>query len=198
MANWFYRIMGDEFGPFSTIELVDAVIANTVSGETEVRKETESFWTPAQHVKGLSEAVTKRRADLKREEAEQRQAQVDFEEKEKSRWENLKVSTCSPPAGRDYRVIDTIFAMDSSGEAGFLFNTEANPDDAFAKTKEQLRLRAFELGADAVVSCQFEYRVALSVNQTHEAIANLVGGANVGHSQCIEIFAYGTAVAYEK
>ena len=201
MANWFYRMMGDEFGPLTTQQLIDAVIENTISSDTEVRKDPESFWTFAMDVKGLFAAVDKKRAEYEGEserlEAQRKQAEIDSEDKKRRRWENLKISTCGPLPGKEFRVIDTIFAMDSSSEKeGFFSHTEANPDDAFTKVKEQLRRYAFELGADAVVSCQFEYRVAVSTDKGVEALANWVGVSG-GHSQCVEIFAYGTAVSYE-
>lgn len=197
MSNWFYRIMGEEFGPLSTKQLIDAVIKNAITSDTDVRKSTDSDWTPALRVNGLFAAVDKRRSEFEREEADRKQAEVDFAAKQRARWENLRVSTCGPRSGKEYRVIDTIFAIDSSGEAGFFLNTEANPHDAFAKVKEQLRRHAFELGADAVVSCQFEYRVAISTNEARAAIANWAGTSG-GHSQCVEIFAYGTAINYEE
>lgn len=198
--------MGDEYGPLSTPQLIDAVINNTISSDTDVRKDTEPNWTPAMHVKGLLAAVDKRRAELEtleterqqerqQKETERQQKEIDAAERGRRRWDELRVSTCGPLPGREYRVIDTVFAMDSSGEAGFFFDVEADPDDAFSKAKEQLRRRAFELGADAVVSCQFEYRVAASANKAAAAIANFAGKSG-GHSQCIEIFAYGTAVSY--
>jgi len=45
----------------------------------------------------------------------------------------------------------------------------------------QLREKALQIGAQAIVSCQFEYRVA-------------IGQSVFVNKQCIEIFAYGTAV----
>jgi uncharacterized protein YbjQ (UPF0145 family) len=150
------------------------------------------------YVKGLFTAVDKKRAEYEQLEAQKKQAEIDFAEKERCRRDNLSISTCGPTPGKKYRVIDTVFGLDSSGEAGFLLHNEANPDEAFAKVKEQLRRRAFAIGADAVVSCQFEYRVAVSTNKAAAALANLAGvEGSHGHAQCIEIFAYGTAVSYE-
>lgn len=82
---------------------------------------------------------------------------------------------------RDYEVIDSIFALDSHKE-GF-FSGAANPGLAFDCVKEQLRKVCLELGGDAVISCQFEYRNALA-------------DGIFGKKQCIEIFAYGTAIKY--
>ena len=80
-----------------------------------------------------------------------------------------------------YEIIDCIFALDSHKE-GF-FSGAANPGKAFDGVKSQLRQRCSELGGDAVISCQFEYRNALA-------------DGVFGKKQAIEIFAYGTAVKY--
>jgi len=82
---------------------------------------------------------------------------------------------------KDYEVIDAIFALDSHKE-GF-FSGAANPEKAFDGVKEQLRKRCAELGGSAVISCQFEYRVALA-------------DGLLGKKQSIEIFAYGTAIRF--
>lgn len=82
---------------------------------------------------------------------------------------------------RNYEVIDAIFALDSHKE-GF-FSGAANPGKAFDGVKGQLRQRCTELGGDAVICCQFEYRVALA-------------DGVFGKKQAIEIFAYGTAIKY--
>lgn len=78
----------------------------------------------------------------------------------------------------DYEIIDAIFALDSCKEGFF---QGADPNKAFDKVKEGLRKKANEIGAHAVINCQFEYRVAVSQG---------FGGSK----QVIEIFAYGTAV----
>lgn len=79
---------------------------------------------------------------------------------------------------QDYSIIDTIFAMDSHKE-GFL--SSADPNKAFSGVKSQLSKKCMALGGDAVINCQFEYRVA-------------VGDGLMSKKQVIEIFAYGTAV----
>lgn len=79
-----------------------------------------------------------------------------------------------------YRVIDAAFAMDSH-QGGF-FSGSASPAKAFEGVKRQLREASLALGGDAIINCQFEYRVALGSND----------------KQCIEIFAYGTAVKMVK
>ncbi|MBR6073516.1 MAG: heavy metal-binding domain-containing protein [Bacilli bacterium] len=78
----------------------------------------------------------------------------------------------------EFEIIDSIFALDSSS-AGLFFG--ADPNAAFDKVKEQLRKKCKQLGGDAVINCQFEYRVA-------------VADGLLGSKQVIEIFAYGTAV----
>lgn len=78
-----------------------------------------------------------------------------------------------------YEIIDAIFALDSHKES--FFKGAANPDEAFAGVKRQLRERCFSMGGNAVINCQFEYRVATEQGFT-------------GTEQVIEIFAYGTAI----
>ncbi len=82
---------------------------------------------------------------------------------------------------QDFEIIDAIFALDSHKE-GF-FSGAVDPGKAFDGVKNQLRNRCSELGGDAVVNCQFEYRNALA-------------DGIFGKKQAIEIFAYGTAIQY--
>lgn len=79
---------------------------------------------------------------------------------------------------KDYEIIDAIFAMDSHKE-GFLM--AADPNKAFEGVKQQLSSRCRALGGDAVINCEFEYRVA-------------VGDGLMSKKQVMEIFAYGTVV----
>ena len=79
---------------------------------------------------------------------------------------------------QEYTIIDIIFAMDSHKE-GIIFS--ADPNKAFEGVKAQLTKKCKALGGDAVINCQFEYRVA-------------VGDGLISKKQVIEIFAYGTAV----
>ncbi len=79
----------------------------------------------------------------------------------------------------DYEIIDAVFALDSCQQGFF---TGADPNKAFDKVKDALRIKAASLGGHAVINCQFEYRVATT------------SGAFGGSKQVIEIFAYGTAV----
>lgn len=78
----------------------------------------------------------------------------------------------------DYTIIDTIFAMDSHKEGFF---TTTDPNKAFEGVKQQLMKKCAALGGDGVISCQFEYRVA-------------VNNGVLSSKQVIEIFAYGTVV----
>ncbi|WP_276356884.1 hypothetical protein [Cohnella caldifontis] len=81
-----------------------------------------------------------------------------------------------------YEVVDTIFAVDSHKE-GFL--KSADPNLAFEGVKDQLRKKCAQLRGDAVINCQFEYRVAVS-------------DGLMSKKQVMEIFAYGTVVRFQK
>jgi uncharacterized protein YbjQ (UPF0145 family) len=50
--------------------------------------------------------------------------------------------------------------------------------------KQQLRRSCHALGGDAVINCEFEYRVAIAPGL-------------LASNQVVEIFAYGTAVRYK-
>ena len=91
----------------------------------------------------------------------------------------LPITTCDTSI--NYKVIDTLFAIDSHKES--FFGAAADPSKAFEGVKNQLRQQCTELGGDAIISCQFEYR-----NAVHDGFA--------GAKQIIEIFAYGTAVKF--
>lgn len=92
----------------------------------------------------------------------------------------MAIFTSTSDSQKSYEVIDTVFALDSH-KAGFFSN--ADPNKAFDGVKQQLILKCENLGGDAVVSCQFEYRNALA-------------DGLLGKKQVIEIFAYGTAVKF--
>ena len=77
---------------------------------------------------------------------------------------------------QNYEIIDAIFAIDSHKEGLF---KGADPEKAFTNVKNELRKTCVRLGGNAVINCQFEYRVALDKS-----------------SQVMEIFAYGTAVKF--
>lgn len=88
------------------------------------------------------------------------------------------IPTSTGDLGHPYQIMDTIFALDSNSEGFF---RGANPEYAFEGVKEKLRAKCASIGGDAVIYCQYQYRVALSQN---------------GKKQVIEIFAYGTAVKF--
>ncbi|EPY14230.1 hypothetical protein RQP50_17445 [Paenibacillus sp. chi10] len=81
---------------------------------------------------------------------------------------------------RNYEVIDTIFAMDSHKEG---YYKSADPNLAFEGVKNQLKKKCEQLRGDAVISCQFEYRVAVS-------------DSLIGKKQVMEIFSYGTVIRF--
>lgn len=78
----------------------------------------------------------------------------------------------------DYEVLDAIFAFDSHK---WWFFENSDPSKAFDWVKEILKKKCAELWGDAIISCQFEYRAAVSDSM-------------FGSKQIFEIFAYGTAV----
>ncbi len=75
---------------------------------------------------------------------------------------------------QNYEIIDVVFAMDSHKE-GFFSNVD--PNKAFEGVKTALAAKCQAANGNAVINCQFEYRVALD-----------------GKKQVMEIFAYGTIV----
>lgn len=94
---------------------------------------------------------------------------------------SITVSTTTPL--RPYKVLEVIFDFDSH-QAGFFSGGKAKPSVAFEKVTENLKNICFKMGGDAVVGCQFEYRVA---------VGESIFGSN---KQVIEIFAYGTVISY--
>ncbi len=51
-AEWYFRVMGSEFGPVSAAELVEQAANGKIRPDTEVRK-GEGTWIPASRVAGL-------------------------------------------------------------------------------------------------------------------------------------------------
>ena len=80
----------------------------------------------------------------------------------------------------DYEILDAIFAVDSHQES---FLVSADPNKAFAGVKKQLASKCRALDGDAVIDCEFEYRVA-------------VADGLMSKKQVMEIFAYGTAIRF--
>lgn len=221
MSNWYYRIMGTEIGPLSTNQLIQAVHEKKVDFDTEVRRYDSSEWIQAESVKGLFESVRlwqEREKELAMQQQKERKEQALREEKEREekrqqdelnaerdrkRFASLTVSTCSPPPNYIFEILDTVFAFDSDGDAGVVLAKNGDPNVAFKRVKHRLKQAAFDIGADAVINCQFEYRVAVAVNRTSQAIGAAISGLMdtniaVGPScaQAIEIFAYGTAIRF--
>lgn len=95
-------------------------------------------------------------------------------------FDAIKVSTSG--VSRPFEVVDVIFAFDSHKE-GFL-EGGADPTRAFVKVVNRLRSICAELGGDAVINCQFDYRYAVG--------ASMMGNAK----QVVEIYAYGTAIRF--
>lgn len=81
---------------------------------------------------------------------------------------------------REFEVIDCIFALDSDKD-GLLGG--ADPGKAFKGVKEQLRKQCRQLGGDAVLDCEFEYRIS----EKDGALSS---------KKTAEIFAYGTVVRF--
>ena len=51
-AEWYFRVMGAEFGPISASELVEQAADGKIGPDTEVRK-GDGAWIPASRVAGL-------------------------------------------------------------------------------------------------------------------------------------------------
>ncbi len=154
---WNIRLMGDEFGPLSDKDLIASAVNGKIDSETQVRKGASGAWRMACEIKGLFEAAgSQRELDQGRD------------------LSNVFVSTGPPPTM--FEVIDIVFAVDSAGVTGF-WKPGVDVSAAFEKVKARLKISAFQLGADGVFNCHFEYR-------------------DVAEQRLIEIFAYGTAVKF--
>lgn len=77
----------------------------------------------------------------------------------------------------DYEVIDPVFVIGGAKEGMF---SKIDPFKAFEDVKGLLRDSCKNMGGDAVLFCQFEYR---------DAVTGIVGS-----KQALEILAYGTVV----
>ena len=60
-AEWYFRVMGAEFGPVSTTELVEQAADGKIRPDTEVRK-GEGAWVPASRVAGLFDKASQGKA----------------------------------------------------------------------------------------------------------------------------------------
>lgn len=88
------------------------------------------------------------------------------------------VTTCDI-TDKKYEVLEIVFGYGSSGG---LFKS-ANPMEAYPKVRDQLKVSAEKLKADALIGVNFDYRVAV----------NTGCGSS---SQVFEVFAYATAVKF--
>tara|TARA_B100000029_G_scaffold235429_1_gene232578 strand:+ start:1838 stop:2317 length:480 start_codon:yes stop_codon:yes gene_type:complete len=90
--------------------------------------------------------------------------------------DNVTISTGDLDS--EYTIIDTIMVFDYD-LAGLVKGAE--PAEAFDLVKEKLRETAVEKGGDAVINCQFQFRVAVAPKLLFWA-------------QAFEMYAYGTVV----
>ncbi len=209
--QWLYRLMGEDIGPLSTNELISAVVDGRVDIDTYVSRDNGVSWVLASTVKGLFEkARSTPQGKQKETEREARQALASQLRKEKAqaelerkRYASITISTSSPSTGQTYEIIDTVFAFDGDGSASFFSAAHGDPNIAFQRVKDRLRHAAFSIGADAVINCQFEYRVAVSTDHSGQVVGTILNqltdcnfGFGSSHAQVIEIFAYGTAIRY--
>lgn len=186
--------MGESVGPMTLDSLIDAILSGKVEHDTFVRQAQSDRWVCAGDVKGLMERAAAKAVQIQQREQSERQQEMAEEARrqqqvlaDRERFARLTISTSMPPAGCQFAVIDTIFALDADGErgVGIFGGQDGDANVAFGRVKEQLKRRAYELGADAVIGCQFEYRVARA-------------GEASSARQCIEIFAYGTAIRFTR
>src|SRR5947209_15766397 len=64
-AEWYFRVMGTEFGPVSPPELVQQAADGKITPETEVRK-GDAPWVPASKVAGLFDRAAQAKASATR------------------------------------------------------------------------------------------------------------------------------------
>lgn len=92
------------------------------------------------------------------EEQRIRAAREEREKEEQQAQAIQKIILTTGDLKEPYEILDTIIALDAH-EAGYF--SSAKPSTAFDGVKTQLRTIAYDMGADAVICCQFEYRVAV-------------------------------------
>lgn len=78
-----------------------------------------------------------------------------------------------------YRVIDTIMVLDQYKPGGFLGTKGFDFDQLFTGTKLKIEQKAEALGGNAVIGCDFEFRLAVG---------------QMGGGQVFEVFCFGTVV----
>ena len=81
---------------------------------------------------------------------------------------------------QSFEVLDVIFVVHGEESGGFLGGGGIDFEKAFDSVKGLLAEKARSLGADAVIGCDFEQRIAVSDGMSNK--------------QVLEIFGFGTAV----
>lgn len=119
----------------------------------------------------MEEKEAKKEAKLaaKLQKQEEKQAALDAIEMERKAISRVLITTSD--INVDYEIIDSIFAIASS-------KLRDGADPAFIGVKKSLKQQCYQLGGQAVICCQFDYRTALDSRD----------------NGVLEIFAYGTAV----
>lgn len=88
-----------------------------------------------------------------------------------------KIILSTGNVSRNYIVRDIVFAAERI--AIDIFDSTIDPNQLLSEINYQLKQKAFEYGADAVINCHF----------SHERIAN-------DQKPIVEVFAYGTVVQF--
>ena len=83
---------------------------------------------------------------------------------------------------KEYEIINTVFVIHGEEASGIFGTGGIDTDKGFDTVKGLLSAKASELGADAIIGCDFEQRISSS------------GG--MSDKQVLEIFAFGTAVKF--
>ena len=84
---------------------------------------------------------------------------------------------------RPYDVLDVVFVVHGQEAGGFLGTGGIDMNSAMTNVKKLLIEKAKGLGADAIVGCDFEQRIAVNPGMVNK--------------QVLEIFAFGTAVKFK-
>ena len=56
--EWFYQLMGSEFGPLSSVELRQKVTRGEITTDTPIRSGNSARWVDASQIKGLFDIPT--------------------------------------------------------------------------------------------------------------------------------------------
>ncbi len=105
----------------------------------------------------------------------------DVEERKRLKAEiipKIKVSTSA--ISQNFEILDCVFAIDVH-EPGIFGAGYASQQKAFSGVVQRLKELCFELGGDAVINCQFDYRY-------------LQTDGLFGSKPRVEVYAYGTVV----